>query len=166
MRDFSFLPYEKAIEEMAREYAKVRPVINIIENRSEDIEPPTPDNLINLENTYCYNLEMLILIRQLKYRVNREELIGLIDRLIDFKTNSINILDAKYIALSGKSPVSPAVMRFNTPALLRRLICLQAQVGGNIKCLLSEYSDLSSLQSEEIQAAILLDNIVLIITAL
>ena len=78
-----FLPYEKAIEAMARRYAKIK-LINVLDDKKA-VKKPDKDRFYMLENTYCMNIEMLILLRRLKMRSRRPELVEQIDQLIAVK---------------------------------------------------------------------------------
>lgn len=167
MREFDFLPYEKAIEAMAREYAKVRPIKPIIED-IPDLKEKIPEynSFLILENIYCFNLEMIMLLRQLRFRITRSELLDQIDQLIDLKTEIAERLESVYHKASDKCHESPAVNRMTIPQILRRLLYIESYIIHNAKQLENDYLDLSGIEQEELKASLILDNIVLIITSL
>ena len=167
MRDYEFLPYEKAIEAMAREYAKVRPQLplNDITPKKESKQPPF-NSFIQLENVYCNNLELLILLRQLQQRVIRKELYAHIEHLISFKMEISKKLEKVYFEASGKYPISPVVPKLIIPAILRRLIGLQSNIVQSVNKLITDYPEISELEQEEIKASVMLDNIIIVITSL
>lgn len=169
MRDFEYLPYEKAVEAMAREYAKVKPIANPLDNndKTKVYDNPPSNNFTNLENTYCYNLEFMMLLRQLEPRITRAELKDNLSLLINIKTDINRTMDKLYYSLSGKYPPSPVTStRMITPVILRKLLHLQSLIVNNIKALSQSYPELHTHEGEELRASIMLDNIVLIITSL
>ncbi|MGI6701938.1 MAG: hypothetical protein ACOX3U_05725 [Christensenellales bacterium] len=159
-----FLPYEKAIEAMAREYAKIK-LINVLDDKKA-VKKPDKDRFYMLENTYCMNIEMLILLRQLKMRSRRPELVEQIDQLIAVKNNNAMSLEKAYKKTKPSHIDSPAVSRLVTPEILRRLLFIETYIVNNAKSLSEEYPELIDLEKEEIKASIILDNIILIITSL
>jgi len=164
-REYDFLPYEKAVQQMAREYAKVRP-INIYQDlKEEPIKTAPVHNFFMLENSCYMNLEILMLLRQLRQRVLRQELMEQMDHLIDIKTEVTRKLEEEYFKTAAKHPDSPVVPKMITPEILRRLLYLESYILSNAKPL-SQYGNLKEIEKEELKASAILDNIILIITSL
>lgn len=170
MRNYEFLPYEKAIEAMAREYAKVKPIRPLQEEKEvevkDNITAPPFNSFLELENTYCYNLEIIMLLRQLRMRINRQDLIDNIDHLNELKTEITKRLEVEYHNACGKYPPAPVVGRIVLPAILRRLLYLQSSIVNSNNRIMSDYPALKSLEQDEIKASLILDNIIIIITSL
>lgn len=167
MRKHDFLPYEKAIEAMAREYAKVKPIKPLDNLKSKNYEHiPDFNSFKLLENIYCYNLEILMLLKQLRQKIIKPELIELVENLYILKTNITDKLEKIYNDIAGKYPASPVVSRYNLPTLLRRLLYLDSYIINNIESLSNNYNRLNNIKEKEYKASLLLDNIILIITSL
>lgn len=163
MREFDYLPYERAVEQMAREYAKIRPSNPLDQDTSPE---PSFRDFRRLENTYCYNLEILMLIRQLKSRVTRKEVIEHLDSIYDIKTEISKREEKIYFSSCGKYPPTPAIARLSIPNIMRRLLYLQTIIMYDIKNIETSYKELQDIFEAETQASIILDNIIIIITNL
>jgi hypothetical protein len=151
MRELDYLPYEKAVEEMAREYAKVRPM-DISAKPQEDMEPELDLN----GHLYLHCLEQLMLLKQLRNSMRRRDIQIMIDELYQLKTQ---ITDNTSNLIKGtKVNDSPAVSSLPLPALLKRLLQLEYHIN-----VMSEKNIPLKIREDENRAAHLINELILYI---
>ena len=151
MRELDYLPYEKAIEEKAREYAKVRPIdITIKPSDSADVDLDGPGYL------YLHCLEQLMLLRQLRNSMRRRDIQVMIDELYELKTK---IADNTTDLIKGKKVKdSPVVSCLPLPALLKRLLQLEYHIFS-----MSEKNLPLKIKEDENRAAHMINELILYI---
>ena len=153
MRDFDYLPYEKAVEEMAREYAKVRPA----EISSETTGKNAEKNSDIIGCIYLNCLEQLMLLRQLRNSIKRRDVQLMCDELYELKT-TITQKNVALLATQKARSESPAVSSLPLPALLRRLLQLEYHIIASLSNAFS--SDIRELEG---RAANMINELILYI---
>lgn len=166
MREFDFLPYKQAIENMAKEYKNITPIkpAFVKNDKKEKEDTDEFSNFLLLENTYCNNIELSVLLKQLSRVYNSKDIIDLINKIINDKNISIKKLSDIYYKLSSTTPPSPICSNYRYPRILRRIMNLQTIVVSNLEKINANYHNVNILLQNEIKTLAYINNLILLIT--
>ncbi len=149
MRDYEYLPYEKAVEKMAKEYAKVRPMNIKAKNSSVNKSKEVNECHLLLQNVYMDLLESMMLINRLPWR-RRDRDIEIYKALLALKQDSIKCIQKIYFKEFPRPYSSPVVKRMPLTEVVNKLKSIETAMLSNINKLVIDYpSTKYAIKSEE-----------------